>query len=597
MEEEIIPEPKWLKKFKVFDTHREQKIKKRNTLQRNSEIVRKELLPEVVGRFIREGGFFPIPGRPGELFESILENKLGSIDRKNLRHDERVKIAIPIQKEREKQFAYAHKFLSREYNVFTIRGLFSGSSYALPEEYFTFTEDVLFRGELKERKFSFPDVYYGINSIQEYWKEFSTITNWEDSKVSWCLSEGFENPVGFSVFTDIEPSPQFFHDFALIAETAKRLAGKVWFFAAFEAIERFKYRVSLPKYGPLRYPPKPIVREQYSPGIRTEIFGKIYEIKATSFIQYFDILISSPIKFIQFNAFMLERPELDPEEVLSFLLSEISVPAFSGGAVRIPFDDLLEYDRVFSSEVCNHKPRCPTMRHPFGDLNGKFKPRMVRPDRDSTARPWLPSAFIERASICQLNKKYGRFAITQELSAWIARELSEEEREALYPYLRPPDVQRIKSAVVAISGAGLGHIRDQFTWMHVSQHLSGRTKEEEKRILRSKNFSEDFPKFVEKVIHLDPKKAERWDLRYATNRLESIASNQSSYSLGGSLFSFHSYKNGEEIITPTINEERDPTFDLVPDQESFDIDVRVFDEYTSDIRFWAGQLIFRRGIG
>jgi hypothetical protein len=583
------PNLRIMAKFMKFKTKKSELIASRAKFVDNAKTISKVVVPAVIEKIQKESDYVSIPGPSASLLEKQLENKLMSFDRKVLRDYERLLIATRIDQQRRYNFTIAMKYLQYGKTLSRELRMFSGSSYALTEDMFFFSDQELSRGTFENRRFSFPKIYWGDNSLLAYDFEYSTRKSNFQSDVSWCLSSGMTNPQPFTMYTDLIPDAQFWATFGIVAEVAKRYASQKWFLASIEAMHRFKLRPIVSKVPKINYPPKRIYGKSEQ-GLRVEIFGSIYIIEPRIFYDYHHLLRRAPLKFLVFAcARQHVHPSISDAELLEAAEStDNSIVADHTQSVE-QFDPIIEYNARYGDIVatkrggkCDHDPPCE-----------------VYESWSQTMNYWV------KRPVCNFHRTFGRNQLTKETAHWMAKNIPLHVLEnTIFYFLFPPDVARIRSYIgdnIAIQLIGFTEID---AWFHQASFRNRLNQDVNVNpaVVRRLHFSRDIDKFLEAVLPPGPDKTRILELWNRITLLQVV--DQVSVTGSGSIFNLFDMpagslvSDGEPVLVPDDWEPDEFETNLM----GFDFDQifdreRFLDEYTSDVRFWGRRLVFPSGVG
>jgi hypothetical protein len=600
--------------------------------------VDKNYVPLVLEQVAQEMGFTPIPGIALDALKERISGSLSSIDRKHLPAQQRAIAARAIHEAR----ALAFEKAKARYLDTNLKDLskFTGRSYAINPDLFLWdTSDYgrLPRGSLEKKLFSFPKLFYGSNDLLAYVKEYSTITSYEDSVVSWELSTGRVNSSIFETVTSLVPSPEFFEALAWVCQTSLKFCSGNWLAAAVLLLEDVGY-CPLGTYADHIEWTRPVVKRYLSTGIPVERYGKIFEIPPEYFTRYYDVLVQGWDRFCLAACFSLASKEQWVDEVFLFvttpgLFDPAAEPMMTntnpvhlawelGNIYRLvpqikPIIDaytltgeeakakVLQYggfpDKLISALKIWVEPM-PKLTPELKEIWFK-RLRTEKIDSQKVDHPNATREIYATTHVDTLLRMIGgQYMLSREGTNYIAKNLHPVILDEIVQHFPARDAARLQ-----FCRSGEFYLRDfEFFWMHSISEIS------EKQLgyfVTQKKYTDDVISWLAQyAVHYSPNFGERWfrpniDNEYASGRASTISFGSNMF---GSILTASDHSKPAAPEAPSVSSSKSSVYDAYANafnldhgsaEEEYIEPIFRLDEYTSDVRYWGRPLIAKRGIG
>jgi len=491
--------------------HTERKVRKREKYEtlskKNTDIIQTEVLPKVLEKIEADGGFSIIPGPPSELFEEALLGKLSSFDRRSMPQRDRYTLAERVHFKRQKIEPLLLRLMQEDQKITDLQCNIRGNNYALPEHLFIFGNRRLYRFNFEEKFISLPKLFYGEEGLPAWLKEYSTIKDWDDSSVSWCLSSGLTNPKPIRIWTSLELDDTFWECVFLLMETAMALCSENWFYAIVEFLDRTEYVPESVIHNGISYPSKlTIVCKDVCTKFPVEIWGRIFLISVNRLKKYYEVFRGSKIKFILLACAELIVPHAPLAELIDYIGSS-EFTSFSSGKGN---DKVLErVEKISNLETkvsgkCTHTPLCKEYLAP-GRTN---RPAIVKVKeiKDGTSVIRNVNVFhVTRSRACVLQRMYGPWMLTKEIAYSLSKNLTEQQMRRFEKYCRPSDIERLRQMGNTVQ-VGIVGLREIEEWLHTSHKTfkklnyveQGNADLQSRKLIRRHTLSRELQDFFDK---------------------------------------------------------------------------------------------------
>lgn len=596
----------------AFNSKKEAKARSRAQKSKAYAVeISEKIVPQVLSQIESEGGFIPIPGPALDMVTNQIESKLLSYDKKILTERDRHTLAANIHRDRAILHSKARRMITSYSAVTKQVDVFRGSNSRLPEELFSYSSNPITRKNVELRRFSFPKLFYGANDPFEYLKEYSTISNWEDSITSWALTSGLRNPRPCEIYTDVIANPEFWTSVMLMSYTAMAYAGEDWLLACVDLLDRvYFYPDGNFISGVLNQLPSKMKKGNPDYSFPIEFWGRIYFIPISFIEKYYDRLVSDPNRFIVLCCAIIEFDHVSDEEIIAFIDSPIAevISPLKGKVLSISdVAHLKAFTEISGKCVC--VPKCPTFMHPRE--NARYSVLAAKQGK-------IALQYLNKKEYCVLGREYGPYSLTKEMAFKLTRVFNDAERERVKRHFRPLDIQRL-SVYGDPDSVGIFSMREFESMIHTGgmQTYSTRSRmviqaqgnpDLQSRMLKRRQLlCTQLEGYLTYVLEWPPEKIKMVfpddehnifanDDRYDGETVSMGGSDFFNASLGERSILSSGTRSHYASITPDNASEANLLGINEEDLQFTRLDLQL-DEYTSDIRFWGRNLVLKKGIG